>query len=193
MNLRWVPNALCVLRMLLAAPIAWLLLRQQYQLTLAVFFFAAVTDALDGFIAKRFNWTSELGKMLDPLADKLLLVTVFITLAVIGRVPMWLAVLVVLRDAVITAGAITYRLLYGPIVGAVPTLVSKLNTLIQIFYVLAAMSAAAITWPDFSTVIILGWVVAVTTVISGLDYVVTYSKRAVAVSRTQRSSRVETQ
>src|ERR1700712_3613895 len=87
MNLRWLPNGLCVLRMLLAPPTAWLLLHGEYWLTLLVFFVAAITDAADGYLAKRFGWETELGKALDLLADKLLLVTVFITLAVLGLVP----------------------------------------------------------------------------------------------------------
>jgi cardiolipin synthase len=186
MNFSWIPNGLCVLRMLLAFPIAWLLLHGQFWLTFGVFFIAAVTDALDGFIAKRCHWTSELGKILDPLADKLLLVTVFIALATIARVPLWLAALVVVRDVVITAGAITYRVIYGPLVDAAPTLVSKLNTLVQIIYVLGVMSAALIAWPSVQLLNGWGWVVALTTLVSGVDYVVTYGRRAAAMRRAQR-------
>src|SRR4030095_13605810 len=80
-TMRPIPNALCILRMLLVVPVAWLLVTDNYRLTLAMFAFAAATDGLDGFLAKRFGWTSELGKILDPLADKILLVGVFITLA----------------------------------------------------------------------------------------------------------------
>ena len=82
--MRHIPNALCVLRMLLVAPVAWLLARGEYQSTLCLFGFAAATDGLDGFLAKRCGWTSEFGKILDPLADKILLVGVFITLAAWG-------------------------------------------------------------------------------------------------------------
>ena len=78
-----------------------------------MFAFAAATDGLDGFLAKRFGWMSELGKILDPLADKILLVGVFITLAALGVVPLWLAATAVARDVIITAGAITYNALYG--------------------------------------------------------------------------------
>ena len=95
--------------MLLVAPVAWLLTREDYRLTLWIFGFAAATDGLDGFLAKRCGWTSELGKILDPLADKILLVGVFVTLAATGVVPLWLAVAAVGRDLVITAGAIAYN------------------------------------------------------------------------------------
>jgi cardiolipin synthase len=111
--MRHIPNALCILRMLLVVPVAWLLVTDNYRLTLAMFAFAAATDGLDGFLAKRFGWTSELGKILDPLADKILLVGVFITLAAIGVVPVWLAATAVLRDVTITAGAIIYKGLFG--------------------------------------------------------------------------------
>lgn len=189
MNWRWIPNGLCVLRMLLALPVAWLLLRGEFWLTFGVFFVAAVTDGLDGFIAKRCNWTSELGKILDPLADKLLLVTVFVALALIERVPVWLAALVVLRDVVITAGAIAYRLIYGPLVGAAPTVISKLNTVVQILYVLGVMWAAVMAWPGAQLINAYGWLVAATTLISGADYVVTYSRRASVLQRARHQSR----
>jgi cardiolipin synthase len=190
MNLRWLPNGLCVLRMLLAVPTAWLLLRGEFVLTLAVFLFAAVTDAADGFLAKKFHWETELGKTLDPLADKLLLVTVFITLAHLQLIPVWLAVLVVVRDAVITVGAIIYRVLFGPLTGAAPTLISKLNTLVQILYVCAvvlsaALFAAGLRWPPAWLLSIAAACVVVTTVSSGVNYVVTYSRRAASAHRDQ--------
>src|SRR5262245_34780582 len=98
--LRFIPNSLCVLRMLLVLPVAWLRLRQDFRTTMWLFAFAAATDGLDGFLAKRCGWMSELGKILDPLADKILLVGTYITLAVIGFVPVWLAATVVGRDVV---------------------------------------------------------------------------------------------
>ena len=191
MSFRWLPNGLCVLRMLLSVPIAWLLLRGQFALTLMVFVVAAVTDAADGFLAKRFQWQTELGKILDPLADKLLLVVVFVTLARLQLVPMWLTVLVVVRDLVITSGAICYRWLYGPIVGAAPTLISKLNTLVQIVYVAGVVSAASlhslqIDWPLPTAMQWALGAVVVTTLSSGADYVLTYSRRAAQAHQAQR-------
>src|SRR5262245_34651574 len=101
--MRHLPNALCVLRMLLVVPVVALLVREAWPETLWLFAFAAATDGLDGFLAKRFGWTSKLGKALDPLADKILLVGVFSTLAFMGRVPVWLAATAVARDVIITA------------------------------------------------------------------------------------------
>jgi cardiolipin synthase len=185
--MRHIPNALCILRMLLVLPVAWLLATDNYRLTLALFAFAAATDGLDGFLAKRFGWTSELGKILDPLADKILLVGVFITLAALGVVPMWLAATAVLRDVTITAGAIIYKSLYGygELQGR-PTAISKLNTLCQIIFLLLVVAGRAVDFAPQIAITVLGALVFVTTVVSGLDYVITYSRRAIEVSRRRR-------
>jgi cardiolipin synthase len=183
--MRHIPNALCILRMLLVVPVAWLLNAGEYRLTLWLFAFAGFTDGLDGFLAKRCGWTSELGRILDPLADKILLVSVFITLAALGIVPVWLAATAVARDVVITAGAISYNWLYGYPHGH-PTTISKVNTLCQIFYLLLAVAAEAGAWTPDHALLILGALVFVTTVVSGIDYVVTYTRKAVAASRQQR-------
>jgi cardiolipin synthase (CMP-forming) len=183
--MRHIPNALSVLRMLLVAPVAWLLARGEYQSTLWLFGFAAATDGLDGFLAKRCGWTSELGKILDPLADKILLVGVFITLAFTGLVPIWLAAAAVGRDVTITAGAITYKKLYGDPEGR-PTPISKLNTLCQIVYLLLVVAAHATGGGPMMAITIMGALVFVTTMVSGLDYVITYSRKAKAASRAKQ-------
>jgi cardiolipin synthase len=185
--LRHLPNALCIVRMLLAIPVGWLLARDEYGATLWVFALAAITDALDGYLAKRFGWESELGKTLDPLADKVLLVTAFITLTVVGRVPIWLAIVVVSRDVIIGCGALTYRFFFGPINGQ-PTLVSKLNTLFQIGYVLIVVGAQAAARAQPVAIAILTTLVLVTTVASGVDYIATYIQRAIGVSRNRQTT-----
>jgi len=166
-----------VLRILLAAPIAIALLAGDYPTTLLLFALAAASDGLDGWLAKRFGWTSRLGKILDPIADKVLLVTVVVTLVVRGLVPIWLALAIVLRDVVIVSGAIAYHYLIGHIEGR-PTTVSKLNTFLQLSFVLAAVAAGG--WPvvPHALVIVLGAAAFVTTIVSGLDYVLTYARLA---------------
>lgn len=188
--MRHLPNALCVLRMLLVVPVAWLLIQGEYQPTLWLFGFAAATDGLDGFLAKRFGWISELGKILDPLADKILLVGVFTTLAALGKVPLWLAATAVARDVIISAGAIAYNALYGYPHGR-PTAVSKLNTLCQILYLLLIVASEASSGRSphvaiMIAIMILGALVFVTAVVSGIDYVITYTRKAVVASRRQR-------
>jgi cardiolipin synthase len=187
MSLRFLPNLLCVLRMLMVYPVAHLILTGRYPAVMALFALAAFTDALDGFLAKRFGWTSELGKVLDPLADKLLLLTVFICLSVVGLAPWWLTALVLLRDLVIGFGALTFKVLFGPLRGA-PTTASKINTFFQIMFCLAAVAEAAYAWPAMPVVIAAGAMVVMTTAVSGIDYTLIYIRRAVAVSRARAAA-----
>ena len=187
MSLRHLPNLLCVLRILMVYPVAAWLLEGRYPAVMLLFAVAAFTDALDGFLAKRFSWTSELGKVLDPLADKLLLVTVFVCLSVAGLAPWWLTALVVLRDLVILFGALTYKRLFGPLRGA-PTMASKFNTLCQIVFCLATVAAAAYGWPGPAAVTALGALVLVSTAVSGIDYTLIYSRRAAGVARARAAA-----
>ena len=184
MSLRFLPNLLCVLRMLLVYPVARAILDDRHQAVLLIFAIAAFTDGLDGFLAKRFGWSSELGKHLDPAADKLLLVTVFVCLSIAGLVPWWLTAIVLLRDIVIVVGAGIYRALFGPVRGE-PTLQSKLNTVCQILFCLAVVSSAGFAWPTEPVIATLGALVFITTTVSGIDYVLIYSRRAAAVTRTR--------
>ncbi len=185
MKVATVPNLICVLRMALTVPIVILLSEGRFGHTLVLFGLAAASDILDGYLAKTFDWTSELGKVLDPLADKLLLVSVFITLAWIGLVPVWLATVAVARDVVIGIGALTYKWLFGPLEGR-PTIPSKINTLIQLAFVIGVVVLAAFPGFPRSVITTLGALVLVTTVVSGVDYVQTYFRKAVAVSRARR-------
>lgn len=184
-SLRFIPNALCILRMLLVIPVAWLLANHEFKYTLWLFAVAAATDGLDGFLAKRCGWMSELGKILDPLADKILLVGVFLTLGIMGLVPLWLAITAISRDMIITVGAITYNAIFGALEGR-PTWISKLNTLAQIVFVLLVVGAHAVGHVPQNVLIATGALVFVTTAVSGIDYVLTYSRKAAAVSRRRR-------
>src|ERR1043165_7348412 len=166
--LRFIPNGLCIARMLLLPPVIWLLVHERFVLTLWMFAIAAASDGLDGFLAKRFGWTSQLGKALDPLADKILLVGVFATLAFTGLVPMWLAVVAVARDLIITAGALSYYALYGYPHGQ-PTIISKINTLCQVLFLLVIIAGRALGESWNTAITLLGALVLVTTVVSGLD------------------------
>lgn len=187
MNLAVLPNLICVLRIVITVPIVWLLVGGQYELALFLFLAAAASDGLDGWLAKTFGWTSEAGKVLDPLADKLLLVSVFITLALVGLVPAWLAAVAVARDVVIGVGAGVYRWLFGPLDGR-PTRLSKLNTLVQLLFIVAVIGQAGYPLVPQWIVLALGAAVFVTTVISGVDYTAIYVRKAVAVSRARRAA-----
>lgn len=182
MSLRHLPNALTVLRIFLIAPLVLLLIAGDYPMTLVIFAIAAVTDAADGLLAKQFGWTSELGKLLDPVADKLLLLAAFVTLTLIGLVPLWLTALVVGRDVVIGAGALAYKVAFGSLRGQ-PTAVSKLNTLCQILFVAVVIAVAAEMPIPGPAVLVAGALAMVTTVVSGLDYVLRYSGKAAEQAR----------
>ena len=184
MSLRFIPNAICVARMLLVAPLVLWIVEGRYAAALVVLVVAGLSDGLDGFLAKRFEWQTRIGGLLDPAADKLLLVTVFVCLSVAGLVPWWLTAVVLLRDVVIVVGAGIYRALFGPVRGE-PTLQSKLNTVCQILFCLAVVSAAAFAWPPEPAIIALGALVFITTTVSGIDYVLIYSRRAATVTRTR--------
>jgi cardiolipin synthase len=185
MNLSFLPNLLCILRLLLVYPVAHGILQGHYPLVLALFALAAFSDGLDGFLAKTFRWTSELGRYLDPFADKVLLVTVYVCLSIVGHAPWWLTALVLLRDVVIAAGAVTYRALIGRMHGR-PTKPSKINTVCQVAFALAVVAQVAYGWPHDWTIDTLGALTLVSTFVSGLDYVLIYSRRAAAELRARR-------
>lgn len=175
--MRHLPNVICLLRMVLVWPIAAALHSAEYRAALGLFAAAAVSDGLDGYLAKRFNWTSELGKVLDPLADKLLLVTVFIECAWLGLAPWWLTAAVVARDVLIVLGAFTYRLWFGPLHGR-PTPFSKINTAAQLLYVMLLILNAGLRIPSHAILEAFALVTFATTVLSGLHYVLTFTRRA---------------
>ena len=181
MKARDIPNALCILRIVLTLPVGWAIVTGRYDIAMALFFVAGFTDGLDGFLAKRFSWQTRLGGFLDPIADKLLLVTCFVTLWFAGYVPGWLLVAVVVRDVVIVLGAGLYQWRVGDFV-AEPTVVSKLNSALQLLYILLILSKLVLGVPDGGVTAILGWLVLVTTVVSGLHYVVRWTARARALS-----------
>jgi cardiolipin synthase (CMP-forming) len=177
--LRHLPNVISSLRILLTVPIAVSLWGHQFVITLWLFAIAAVSDAVDGFLARRFGWQSDLGGLLDPLADKLMLATVFVILALQAAIPPWLTAAVIARDGIIVLGAISYRLVIGR-VGARPSPVSKLNTLCQIMFILAVIGALQFAWPAAWVVVALGALVLVAVTISGLDYVLVYGRLALS-------------
>lgn len=177
MSLIWIPNAISLMRIVLIAPILLFILDGSFGWALALFWLAGFSDGVDGYLAKRFNWHTRLGALLDPLADKLLVAGTFITLAYTQHIPLWLTATVLLRDAVIVVGAAAYNFLVKPVQGE-PTRISKLNTTLQLLFLLFVLSRAGFGWPEEITITVLGAAVLVTVVISGVDYVLSWSRRA---------------
>lgn len=144
--LRQAPNILSALRLVAAPYAAWLILNQQDFTALCVFGFAALSDALDGFLAKKFNLSSRFGAWLDPAADKLLMVLSFITLTLVHAVPVWVTALVIGRDVAIVLGILVARLLSAPLHVA-PLTVGKISTVVQALYVLMVLILLTINEP----------------------------------------------
>jgi len=138
---------------------------------------AGLSDGLDGFLARRFDWRSRLGGIMDPLADKLLVVSSFVTLGWLGLIPAWLVLLVILRDLVIIAGATFYHMRIEQF-DAEPSVASKLNTAAQVLLVLAVLYSSGIQALPVMLMDVLLYGVLVTTLWSGFDYVWTWGRRA---------------
>ena len=183
MSLHWLPNAISTMRILLIVPILMLMLNEHYGGALILFFVAGFSDGLDGYLANRFGWQTRLGGLLDPVADKLLVAGMFITLAYTGQIPLWLAVIVIVRDIVIFIGAVSYNFLVKPLDGE-PTRISKINTALELLFLLFALSHAGYGWPDKIATTVLGAAILVTVVVSGADYVWSWSRRAIEESKT---------
>lgn len=176
--LRHLPNSLTFLRLLLALPLGVLILREQYAAALMVGVIAGISDALDGFIARRLNAISRFGAALDPVADKTLITVSFVCLAAVDLVPWYLAIAVITRDLVIVAGAACYYKLIGPFEFAA-TALSKSNMVIQIAYcVLVLLSQVVDNIPPQLT--LLGTVaVLFLAAASGFDYVMSWTIKAI--------------
>jgi len=168
--LRHLPNSICLLRIILTIPIVIAINHRIYVLALVLFSLAAISDGLDGYLAKRHGWTSNVGRILDPIADKILLVTTFLACTWQGLVPVWLAVAVVARDVMLGGGASIHRIWFGPIVRS-PSVLSKVNTVLQIAVIIVGILGAAISSLPKVIVVTLSAIALVTTVVSGLDYV----------------------
>ena len=164
-----IPNILTLSR-IGAAPILILLLRDEnYSAALVLFIAAGITDGLDGWIAKRYNCTSQLGARLDPIADKVIIVSAYIMLVILGLIPFWLVTLVIFRDLVIVGGYLVLSTLDGH-VSIEPTMTSKTNTLFQILLVIVALVENASWSFDFGLTPVMIIVVAASTFLSGIQY-----------------------
>ena len=135
-----IPNIITLGRILLVPIIVWAIASSEMEIAFAIFFIAGVSDAVDGFLAKRFNMASELGALLDPLADKALLVSIYVALGIWGAVPHWIVILVVSRDIMIVS-AVIVSWLFGKPVPMKPLMVSKLNTAAQVAFASLVMAA----------------------------------------------------
>lgn len=176
--LRYLPNIITGLRLLAVPPVALLLWFGEYKYALVVFAFAGVSDGVDGYLARRFNWKSHWGAIMDPLADKLLLVTTAAVLAFKGLLPLWLFVLVLGRDVMLVGGAALYRVWFGPFV-VQPSVLGKLSTFIQILLVLSLLVHVATGLLSDEQIHLMVLICAVVTIISGAHYLFVWVRKAI--------------
>lgn len=178
MILKYIPNTLTLLRLILIAPFLFYLYRHEYAIAFYLFILAGLSDGLDGFLARSFNWQSFFGSFIDPLADKLLIASSFISLALIGVLPWWLVILVFLRDLTISLGVIAWYQFIRRKLDFQPTLLSKINTVLQLTLVTFCLfELAYFEFPPYllNVLIIL---TTLTTAITYVDYIWTWGRKA---------------
>ena len=177
-----VPNILTLSRILLTPLLMWFLVNRKMNQALVVFLVAGMTDVLDGFIARLFHQKSRFGAFLDPLADKFLLVSSFLILGGLGLIPLWLVVIVVLRDVVIVVGTIALYL--GRVqVEICPTTLGKLTTLTQLLTVLLALGSSLFHVSPWDYLIV--GITAMFSIASGVQYV----RKGIVMMQSQQAQR----
>jgi cardiolipin synthase len=163
-----IPNALTLMRILSVPAFVGFVLYGHHSIALAIFVAAGITDALDGMLARILNQQTTLGRYLDPLADKLLLVSAVVVLSFQGRIPLWVSIIVVSREVIISVGSLVIHLLRERVLIA-PTWIGKATTVLQLAYVLAVLTTATTPLPAWVSHSVLAAMVAFT-VVSGLHY-----------------------
>lgn len=169
------PNLISLGRLLSVPVVIWAILADEMGLAFWLFIAAGLSDALDGYLARRSGVRTVLGGFLDPLADKALLVSVYITLGHSGDLPLWIVIMVVSRDVLIVGGAILSHTLTHSLKPE-PLMVSKLNTVAQVVLAATVLSESALNGNWHMAVAMLIWTVAATTLVSGGSYIVQWSR-----------------
>jgi len=171
------PNAISLSRILAVPIVIWLIISDRMAAAFWLFLAAAISDAVDGVIAKKFNQTTTLGGYLDPIADKVLLTGSYVAMAVHGFLPVWLVIFVVARDAVIVIGAFLYHLMTRDL-HMEPIRISKINTVAQLVLAVAILAGEGLGFELGMFLPAMTFLVAVTTVLSGAVYVIVWSRKA---------------
>jgi cardiolipin synthase len=168
-------NLITLGRLLVVPLVVWLILNGDYRLTFWLFAVASVSDAIDGYVAKHFDQRSDLGALLDPIADKALIVSLFVTLGLAGDLPTWLVILVVFRDLLIIGGFLLATTLTQPIAWR-PLMVSKINTALLLVLVTGVLAKLAFGFDDLGIITGLIYLAGVTTIVSGAAYLVRWGR-----------------
>ena len=169
------PNLITLMRLMSVPLTIWLIVSERFGIAFWVFVGAGASDALDGFIAKRFDCRTKLGALLDPVADKALLSSVYVALGIAGELPDWLVILVVFRDVMIVGGFVLIQTLAAPR-RFDPIYISKINTLMQIALVGYVLAGLGFDFVEPRTTEVLVVMTALTTLLSGLSYLVRWAR-----------------
>jgi cardiolipin synthase len=168
-----IPNSLTLSRIVLVPLVVWLIITHEMLAAFLLFLFAGLSDAADGFLAKRYNWHTELGAYLDPIADKALLVSIYVTLGLAGQLPAWLVIAVVSRDILIVGAVVLSWMLSRPL-SMHPLLISKANTLSQIVLAGLVLAELGLGLGLEGLVQLLVWVTGTLTIVSAAAYFVAW-------------------
>jgi cardiolipin synthase (CMP-forming) len=164
-----IPNSLTLARIVLVPFVVWAIITREMTLAFALFLAAGISDAADGFLAKRYGWHTELGSYLDPIADKALLVSIYVTLGLSSELPVWLVIAVVSRDILIVGAFLLSWVLSRP-VAVQPILISKVNTFFQIVLAALVLGELGFGFGLGSVVAVLFWVTGLLTLTSAAVY-----------------------
>ena len=175
-----IPNIISFARLVSVPFTVWLILNGRLLSAFWLFVIASLSDAADGWIARQFNLRTVIGGYIDPIADKALLVSVFVTLGHAGYIESWLVILVVFRDALIVCGAVLYQLLFQNL-SMQPLVSSKINTAMQFLLVSAVLGLIGYGLDADTEIQILVYLTALTTLWSGTAYVVVWGRRVTAL------------
>lgn len=176
--MKQIPNVLTFIRFVLVIPFLFCIFHKQFIYAFYIFLIAGVTDALDGWLARGFSWKTDLGSIMDPLADKILISASFLSLAWLQVLPWWLVLLIFARDLTIFLGVVAWYLLIPKKPHLNPTCISKVNTVFQLLLVLLCLYDQAFGLPYLQWITVCMILTTVTTSISFVDYVWHWGNKA---------------
>jgi len=182
MKAEQIPNLISILRFLMIPPAVWALFHDRAMIALLLFTLAGLSDGVDGYLARHNGWITRLGSILDPLADKFMMASIYLSLGWLGELPWWLVGTVFGRDVVIISGALAYHFINGRY-EMEPHILSKLNTVLQILLVVSVLFSLAVVALPSVYLDSLVYLVLFSTLLSGATYLWIWGRRAMGHAR----------
>lgn len=186
MDARQIPNVITLLRFGLTIPILFCIYHDKLDIALILFAMAGLSDGIDGYLARRYDWSTRLGSILDPAADKFLMLSTLLVLAYKGSLPWWLVAIILFRDLIVSGGALVYHYLIGPY-KFTPSITSKINTFFQLSFIVMVLFIQS--FPNLFNLLqlpvslLMYYIVPTTNVVSLIHYVVIWSRKAIRRER----------